>query len=131
MCADMRGLKVTELGGESSFVDAVADLSSAFESAYAALQSLDGRLASEFDERFRAFAEPMASSEIAVALCEHHESIQRGKSDLGKRAWFDRLGEDRIYLRQQYRESISDPIPDRFVHDYRARPIRSFYKDLR
>jgi hypothetical protein len=129
--ADMRGLKVTELGGESSFVDAVADLSSAFESAYAALQSLDGRLANEFDERFRAFAEPMVSSETAVALCEHHEAIQRGKSDAGKRTWFDRLGEDRIYLRQQYRESIADPMPDRFVHDYRARPIRNFYKDLK
>jgi hypothetical protein len=73
----------------------------------------------------------MESSEIAVALCEHHESIQRGKSESGKRTWFDRLGEDRIYLRQQYRESISDPMADRFVHDYRARPIRNFYKDLR
>jgi hypothetical protein len=129
--ADMRGLKVTELGVESKFVIAVADLASAFESAYAALQALDGRLASEFDERFRAFAEPMHSSESAVALCDHHESIQRGKSDAGKRTWFDRLGDDRIYLRQQYRESISDPTPDRFVHVYRARPIRNFYMDLK
>ena len=129
--ADMRGLKVTELGVESKFVTAVAGISSAFESAYATLQAFDGRLAIEFDERFRAFAEPMESSETAVALCEHHESIQRGKSESGKRTWFDRLGEDRIYLRQQYRESISEPMPDRFVHDYRARPIRNFYKDLR
>jgi hypothetical protein len=129
--ADMRGLKVTELGVESNFVIAVADLASAFESAYAALQALDGRLASEFDERFRAFAEPMPSSESAVALCDHHESIQRGKSDSGKRTWFDRLGDDRIYLRQQYRESITDPTPDRFVHVYRARPIRNFYMDLK
>lgn len=129
--ADARGFKVTEIGVEATFVKAVADLSSAFESAHAALQTFDGRLASEFDERFRAFAEPMSSSEIAIALCEHHESIQRGKSESGKRTWFDRLGEDRIYLRQQYRESISDPMPDRFVHDYRARPIRNFYKDLR
>lgn len=129
--ADARGFKVTEIGFESTFVEAVADLSSAFESTHATLQEWDGRLASEFDERFRAFAEPMASSEIAIALCEHHESIQRGKSESGKRTWFDRLGDDRIYLRQQYRESISDPMPVRFVHDYRARPIRNFYKDLR
>ena len=129
--ADMRGLKVTELGVESKFVTAVAGISSAFESAYATLQAFDGTLAIEFDERFRAFAEPMESSETAVALCNHHESIQRGKSVSGKRTWFDRLGEDRIYLRQQYRESISEPMPDRFVHDYRARPIRNFYKDLR
>jgi hypothetical protein len=129
--ADARGFKVTEIGLEPRFIDAVGDLSSAFESAYATLQALDGRLASEFDDRFRTFAEPMESSEIAVALCEHHESIQRGKSESGKRTWFDRLGEDRIYLRQQYRESISDPMPDRFVHDYRARPIRNFYKDLK
>lgn len=129
--ADARGFKVTEIGIESTFVEAVADLSSAFESAYATLQAFDGRLASEFDDRFRTFAEPMESSEIAVALCAHHESIQRGKSESGKRTWFDRLGDDRICLRQQYRESISDPMPDRFVHDYRARPIRNFYKDLR
>ena len=131
MYADMRGLNVTELGGEPAFVGAVADLSSAFESAYVTLQAFDGRLASEFDERFRAFSEPMESSETAVALCEHHEAIQRGKSESGKRTWFDRLGDDRIYLRQQYRESITDPLPDRFVHDYRARPIRNFYKDLK
>jgi hypothetical protein len=73
----------------------------------------------------------MAASEVAVALCDHHESIQRGKGQSGKRAWFDQLGDGRIYLRQQYRENISDPMPNRFVHDYRARPIRNFYKDLR
>ena len=127
----MRGLNVRDLSSENDFENAIANLSSAFEAAYSSLQAIDGGMANQFDERFKDFSEPMLASEISVALCEHYEAIQKGKSDTGKRAWFDRLGEDRIYLRHQYRESIAEPMPGRFVHDYRGRPIRNFYKDLR
>lgn len=129
--ADLRGLVVTELRRESDFKESVAELSRAFEDAYTVIQAIDSGLATQFDERFKDFSDPMPADEIAVVLCKHHESIQNGKSDSGKRAWFDRLGDDRIYLRHQYRENVQDPLLGRFVHDYRGRPIRNFYKDLR
>jgi hypothetical protein len=129
--ADMRGLNVAGVGSDVDFENATAKLSADFEAAYLSLQVIDPGLAIQFDERFKNFSDPMLASEISLALCEHHEAIQRGKSETGKRAWFDRLGEDRIYLRHQYRESIAEPSPGRFVHGYRGRPIRSFYKDLR
>ena len=129
--ADMCGLKVTDLGDESDFENAIGNLSAAFEAAYSSLQEIDSGLASQFDERFKDFSDPMLAGEISIALCEHHEAIQKGKSDSGKRPWFDRLGDDRIYLRQQYRDNVAEPMPNRFVHDYRGRPIRNFYKDIR
>jgi len=129
--ADLRGLVVTDLGRESNFENSAANLSAAFDAAYTAIQAIDSGLASQFDDRFKDFSDPMLVTEIAIALCEHHEAIQKGKSDSGKRAWFDRLGDDRIYLRHQYRENVQGPLPGRFVHDYRGRPIRNFYKDLR
>ena len=129
--ADIRGLNVKDLGNEIDFENAIANLSSAFESAYSSLQAIDSGLASQFDERFKNFSDPMLPSDISITLCEHHEAIQKGKSESGKRAWFDRLGDDRIYLRQQYRDNVAEPMPNRFVHDYRGRPIRNFYKDIR
>jgi hypothetical protein len=80
--------------------------------------------------RFKAFGEPMNAGQCAIALCSHHEVVQRGKSAEGKRSWFDRLGQDRIFVRHAYREPTSDIQPSRYVHDYRGKPIRRFYMDL-
>ena len=55
---------------------------------------------------------------------------QRSKSADGKRPWFDSLGQDRIYIRHQFREPRRDIMPGRYVHDYRGGPIRRFYDDL-
>ena len=65
-----------------------------------------------------------------VVLCDHHEAIQKRKSATGKRPWFDRPGPDRIFIRQRYRLPRRQIQPDRFVHDYRGRPIRKFHADL-
>jgi len=81
-----------------------------------------------FAERFGAFAEPLDAGDSALALCIHHEGVQKAKGD--KRPWFDRIGKDRIYVRHAYRESRRDIQPDRYVHDYRGWPIRRFYFDL-
>ena len=58
------------------------------------------------------------------------EAVQRAKSAAGKRPWFDRIGQDRIYIRHAYREARPTIQPDRYVHDYRGQPIRRFYFDL-
>ena len=67
---------------------------------------------------------------FAVALCEHHEFVQQAKSREGKRAWFDRIGSDRIYVRQNYRVERPAAAPERYVHEYRTNPIQRFYHDL-
>lgn len=85
-----------------------------------------------FDGRFKPFAEPMTATVFAQALCDHHERVQKGKSADGKRPWFDRLGPDRIFIRHPYRiEKAPDPeLGFKYVHEYRAWPIRRFYNDL-
>jgi hypothetical protein len=72
----------------------------------------------------------MDAAACAVTLCSHHEAIQRAKSAEGKRPWFDRISRDRIYVRHAYRIPRPASNAGRYVHDYRARPIRRFHDDL-
>jgi len=81
--------------------------------------------------RFNRFSMSMSPAEFAAALCEHHEEIQKGKSREGKRPWFDRLGKDRLYLRRNYTLAERPNLTDTYVHDYRAKPIHRFYRDLK
>ena len=128
--ADARGFKVTSIANDADFATSVGGLDSRYEEARRRLSEVDSKLTSLFDERFGPFAEPMSPEKHAQAICQHHETIQKHKSADGKRPWFDRLGPDRIYMRHRYREARREIVPDRFVHDYRGRPIRRFYRDL-
>ena len=83
-----------------------------------------------FDKRFGRLAEPMDAPTCAIALCEHHEAIQREKSAAGKRPWFDRIGGNRIYIRQAYRVSMPEMASAQYLHTYRGKPIRHFRADL-
>ncbi|MGD9713287.1 MAG: hypothetical protein AB7V46_14635, partial [Thermomicrobiales bacterium] len=76
------------------------------------------------------FAEPLDAAACALALCSHHEKVQRAKSADGKRPWFHRLGKNSIYVRHAYRQPRREIQPDRYLHDYRGWPIRRFYGDL-
>jgi hypothetical protein len=130
---DARGFTVTDVADDREFKASVADLHLRFERAHRTLGearltgiSLQGLL----NERFCAFAEPLDAAAVATALCAHHERIQRAKAAAGKRPWFDRLGPNRIHMRQQYRVARPEIMPGRYVHDYRGRPIRRFWRDL-
>ena len=127
---DATGVSVTSLAAESDFADALHHLDDRYELARRRLSEVDLRMVSLFDDRFSRFAEPLSLKDAARALCEHHETIQKRKSAEGKRAWFERLGPDRIYMRHRYREPRRAMMPNRYVHDYRGRPIRNFYSDL-
>lgn len=128
--ADARGFDIPSIGEVGDFATSLDELDRRYEEARRQLGEVDLQLASLFDERFGAFAEPMGAAQVALAICEHHEHIQKHKSADGKRPWFDRLGSDRIYLRHRYREPRRPVAPRKFVHDYRGRPIRRFYRDL-
>jgi hypothetical protein len=130
---DAQGFAIPAIGLNDDFKRSVKGLHERFESAHAALGNvspLGTALQNLFSERFRRFSDPMDTGTCALAICDHHEDIQRGKSADGKRPWFDRLGRDRIYIRHAYRKPLDQIKPDRYVHEYRGWPIRRFYQDL-
>lgn len=127
------GFHVPEVASDRAFETTVRKLHARFASAYRALGEIGGGASGVqalLSQRFRAFAEPMDPAACALAICEHHEQVQRGKSLEGKRPWFDRLAADRIHLRHAYRIELPVPRPRAFVHGYRGWPIRRFHGDL-
>ncbi len=130
---DVQGFAVPAIARDADFGRSVNRLYERFEGAHGALGEVTiatVSLQNLFGDRFRPFAEPMDGGACAMALCCHHEAVQRAKSADGKRPWFDRLGQDRIYIRRAYRKPRRDIQPGRYVHDYRGWPIRWFYHDL-
>jgi len=130
---DSHGFQTSAIRDDVDFKKSIHNLHERFEAAHHALAVINlgsTSLPSLFDERFGAFAGRMDVVECARSLCTHHEAIQRAKSADGKRSWFDRLGQDRIYIRHTYRIPRPTIQPDRYLHDYRGWPIRRFYTDL-
>ena len=130
---DAGGFIVTEAAADKDFAKPVAHLHTKACEAHLRLQDLGGRatVASNlFDARFARFMEPLSPADCAIGMCAHHEEVQRSKSAEGKRPWFDRLGENRIYLRQAYRIDRRENLPGRYVHGYRTYPIHRFFEDL-
>lgn len=130
---DANGYAVPLIAGDPEFRAAAGQLAPGFEGAYRALGEVAiGKLAPQglLREGFHRFAMPLSAQEAALALCEHHEAVQRDKSADGKRPWFDRIGADRIYIRYAYRVERPARRPDAYVHAYRGWPIRRFREDL-
>ena len=128
-----QGHDIAGIISNDSFRKCSEGLHEQFTKAHQALGSIavtSVALQNLFSERFDAFAEPMGGDKLVHALCSHHESVQRAKSSDGKRAWFDRIGQERIYIRQAYRKSGHEISPGQYVHSYRGWPIRRFYRDL-
>ena len=130
---DPRGYVVPHIARNEAFRTSVDRLDERFAAARRALGEITITaisLQNLFDERFGKLAEPMDAQSCALALCEHHERVQRAKSAEGKRPWFDRIGGDRIYIRQAYRISQSETASERYLHGYRGWPVRRFWTDL-
>lgn len=131
--ADSRGYEIDRISNDKDFRTCVKDLwrrSGAVSESLAGLEGEGAALRSLFEIRFGRFGQPVELTDISKVLCDHHETIQRGKSADGKRPWFDRLGPDRIHVRQQYRKNRRPIEPGRYVGYYRGKPIRRFYLDL-
>ena len=64
-----------------------------------------------------------------VALCSPRGRPRREVGD-GKRPWFDRLGQDRIYIRHAYREPRRETGQAATCTTTAGGPIRRFYCDL-
>jgi hypothetical protein len=131
--SDTPGYLISDIAADLEFKQCVQGIHLKYVAAYNAINEISQggiALQSLLVDRFGAFSEPMDAGACAQALCVLHERVQRAKSVEGKRPWFDRIGIDRIYVRHQYRESRRAVQPDQYLHDYRAFPIRRFYKDL-
>ncbi len=127
---DAAGFQVTDIAQDPDFRRCADGLQQRYARALERLGSLSLAEQGQFQQRFERFGEHLPPGELALQLCEHHEQIQRHKSAEGKRPWFDRLGPDRIYLRQAYRIDRPEVQLHRYVHEYRGWPIRRFYYDL-
>lgn len=127
---DARGFEITSIANDADFKLCANNLHERFATAHQDLGEVRSIVIDKFDSRFGMFAEPLDPGAFALALCTHHEEIQRAKSAAGKRTWFDRIDQRRIYIRHAYREKKREIQPDRYVHDYRSRPIHNFYNDL-
>jgi hypothetical protein len=130
---DARGYAVTDIAKSDDFKRSMKDVPRQFRVARDALSAVATQgvsLPGLFASRFGAFGEPLVVGACALALCAHHEAIQKAKSKDGKHPWFDRVGPDRIYIRHAYREPRREIRPGRYVHDYRGWPIRRFHHDL-
>jgi len=127
---DTHGFVAPEIARDGEYRQCVKSLHKRYGEAHDALGEVSLSLQNLFCTRFDAFAEPMDGGNCALALCVHHEAVQRAKSADGKRPWFDRIGQDRIYIRHAYRETRREVLPGRYVHEYRGWPIRRFYFDL-
>ncbi len=129
--SDVQGFVIANIAKDAGFVQCVTNLHERFEAAQEALRQVTAAsvsLPNIFAERFRVFAEPMSAEVCALALCDHHVDVQKKKGD--KRAWFDPLGGGRIFIRLAYRQARPELQLDRYLHDYRGRPIRRFKADL-
>jgi hypothetical protein len=130
---DAQGFHVPGIACDADFKQSVEGLHERFVAAQSALGEItiaSISLQNLFGERFKVFGEPLDAAACALALCSHHEAVQRAKSADGKRPWFDRIGPDRIYVRHAYREPRRESQPGRYVYFYRGWPIRRFHFDL-
>jgi hypothetical protein len=131
--ADARGYTITDVVQDRRFAKTANGVHKSYATVRRRIDELaiDGSPGSDlFDKRFHAFAEPLDAGALAIQLCTHHESVQKAKSADGKRPWFDRVGPNRIYMRHKYRIDECQPKPHKYVHEYRAWPIRRFWQDL-
>lgn len=130
---DAAGFAVKEIVRDEEFRNAVSELSARFAAAHGRLGEVGPAgpaLQNSFLERFRVFSEPLDAAVCAQALCDHHVQVQRRKSADGKRPWFDVVGPGRIFVRHAFREPRRPVAPDRYLHEYRGRPVGRFRADL-
>jgi hypothetical protein len=118
--------------------EAVMEVRKSTEKLQPALERAAERLADaapdvqrSFDEIVRTFGECESPADLYYAILNRHSEVQKAKPPEGKREWFERGGDGKVFVRIPYR---LDEAPVR--HDWWRRPYRiaaalSFIRDLR
>jgi hypothetical protein len=128
---DVQGFHLPSLRNDAKFRSLADRSHNLYQRALQDIGEVDPLAEARLIDRFDKFAEPFPSDLFAVVLCEHHETVQQAKSREGKRPWFDRMGPERIYMRQNYRTDYPALAPQQYVHEYRMSPILRFFQDIR
>lgn len=86
-----------------------------------------------FYHTFSRFMERMTAFDFVVQLMEHHWFVQKRKPPMGKAAWVERLGSDKLILRPSYsrKESLVNSDLNAYVYYYRVNPLTQFLVDLK
>lgn len=127
---NVQGFNISTASRHKGFSLVASKVHDAFVQAYRKIEEVGLDMDIRFKERFKRFSESLPADIFAKELCEHHEWIQRCKSKEGKRPWFDRVGAEMIYMRQNYRLIESPELSELYIHEYRTKPIYRFYRDL-
>jgi hypothetical protein len=130
---DAEGFTVTDAAADKDFATSMVNLETKARAASIGFNDLGAAgaaIGKLFDDRFGRFLEIASPGDCALALCAHHEVVQKAKSVEGKRPWFDRMGKNRIYIRHAYRAVRRENLPGRYLHGYRTYPIGRFFRDL-
>ena len=88
------------------------------------------RLSADFNTKFEVLADRVDAGAWIELLLEHHFSVQRAKSRLGKNPWFERYDDGCVMIRPRYCRDTGGKGDDSYVHGYRAWPLWSFARDL-
>jgi hypothetical protein len=86
--------------------------------------------ATGLEERLGVFAIPSSPSDLVELLLEHHETVQAGKSNTGKRPWFEPYRGGWI-VRPPYGTAVPHEPGSGFVHPVRVNALSRFIEDTR
>lgn len=130
MTEERQPVSVEKLGLGYAVALASREYLTAYADAVIQLGEVDPGLRMRVERAFLRLGEANSPTAFAAKLLEHHASIQKAKPPNGKRAWFDRFGDERVAIRPAYTVSEFAPSPDSYVHTYRCQPLTSFAKQL-
>jgi len=96
-----------------------------------ARSGLDGTpIQSGFESLVQKFEAVRSGGDLFLALCDHHNAVQKGKPPEGKRAWFETTANGGVVVRPPYRIDKNPRRREEFVHPYRMFAAASFIQDV-
>ncbi|MBU1101434.1 MAG: hypothetical protein KKA84_13625 [Bacteroidetes bacterium] len=122
------GLSVKDLTKHSEFGKLLRDTHLLYDQTYQKLEQHG--IAGDFEKRFSSFSLKYTVEEAILNLLKHHEITQKNKPPHGKKAWYSRSEDGRLYIEAATRKDERPELTDEYVHYYRTRPIYSFLRDL-
>jgi hypothetical protein len=84
-----------------------------------------------FNEMVRTLGDCGSPADLYHAILNRHSEVQKAKPPEGKREWFERDGDGRVFVRIPYRLDKAPVRRDCWLRPYRIGAALSFIRDLR
>lgn len=123
-------MTVGELAAGDAIKEASRDGASLLSAALVELGEIDPGLRMRTERALSWIGESVVPTTFMANLLQHHVRIQKAKPPGGKRPWFDTFGDSRYAVRAGYVRDSFEPKLGVYVHQYRARPLWSFAREL-